>query len=104
MADRVSRRGKRKTAHFLDVCCVVWIIVFYFYNIFLTISYASYIKHGYKRFSKTNSSDPRQRVLLKAWTHLVMFKDQFSHGCITGAQHVHKKKTVDRKVVEVARE
>ena len=33
----------------------VWIIVFYFYNIFLP---------GCKSFSKTNSTDPRQRVPL----------------------------------------
>ena len=33
MADRVSRRGKRKTVQFRGM--FVWIIVFYFYNIFL---------------------------------------------------------------------
>ena len=36
MADHVSRRGKRKTVQFRGM--FVWIIVFYFYNIFLTIS------------------------------------------------------------------
>ena len=35
MADRVSRRGKRKTTQFGGM--FVWIIVFYFYNIFLPI-------------------------------------------------------------------
>ena len=35
MADRVSRRGKRKTVQFRGM--FVWIIVFYFYNIFLPI-------------------------------------------------------------------
>ena len=40
----------------------VWIIVFYFYNIFPPISF---IPNGYKRFSKTNSTDPRQRVPLR---------------------------------------
>ena len=58
MADRVSRRGKRKTVQFWGM--FVWIIVFYFYNIFLTIS----ITNGFKLFSKTNSTDPRQRVPL----------------------------------------
>ena len=41
MADRVSRRGKRKTVQFWGM--FVWIIVFYFYNICLTI-YAFYNK------------------------------------------------------------
>ena len=35
MADRVCRRGKRKTVQFRGM--FVWTIVFYFYNIFLTI-------------------------------------------------------------------
>ena len=35
MTDRVSRRGKRKTAHFRGM--FLWIIVFYFYNTFLPI-------------------------------------------------------------------
>ena len=53
MAERVSQRGKRKTGQFRGM--FVWIIVFYFYNIFLTIN-AFYNKNGYKRFSKTNST------------------------------------------------
>ena len=50
MTDRVSRRGKKKTVQFRGVL----IIVFYFY-IFL-------IKNGYKRFTKTNLTDLKQRV------------------------------------------
>ena len=60
LADRVSRRGKRKTVQFPGV--IVRIIVLYFYNIFLPVGILS--KNGYKHFSKTNSTDPRQRVPL----------------------------------------
>ena len=64
MVDRVSRRGKRKTVHFRVM--FVWIIVFYFYNIFLP-TYMHFITNVYKRFSMTNSTDPRQRVPLTLW-------------------------------------
>ena len=37
MADRVSRRSKRKTVQFRGMFVFVSIIVFYFYNIFLPI-------------------------------------------------------------------
>ena len=39
----------------------VWIIVFYFYNL---CTHMHFITNGYKRFSKTYSTDPRQRVPL----------------------------------------
>ena len=55
MADRVSQRGKRKTVQFRGM--FVWTLYSTF--IFLPI-YAFY----YKRFSKTNSTDPRQHVPL----------------------------------------
>ena len=45
MADRVSGRAKRKTVQVRGM--FIWIIVFYFYNIFLPIKF---IKNGYKRF------------------------------------------------------
>ena len=60
MADRVSKRDKRKTVQFRGM--FVWIIVFYFYIIFLPI--CIFITNGYKHFLKTNSTDPRQRVTL----------------------------------------
>ena len=40
----------------------MWISVFYFLDIVPTI--CIFIKTGYKRFLKTNSTDPRQRVPL----------------------------------------
>ena len=60
MADHVSRRGKRKPVQFQGR--FVWIIAFYFYYIFPPI-FAFFKTNGYKRFSKTNSTDQRQRFL-----------------------------------------
>ena len=54
MADRVSRRGRRKTVQFRGM--FVWIIELYFYNIFLPIMH--FITNSYRRLSKTNSADP----------------------------------------------
>ena len=57
---RPCQSGKKKTTQFRGI--FVQITVFYFYNIFLTI----YILQQMftERFSKTNSTDPRQRVHL----------------------------------------
>ena len=51
-----------------------WIIVFYFYNIFLIIMH--FIPIGYKRFLKTNSTDPEQRVPLKT---ALLYSVSFPH-------------------------
>ena len=59
--DSHGRRGKRKTVQFRGM--FVWTIVFYFYNIFLTIMH--FTTNGFNCFLKTNSADPRQRVPLK---------------------------------------
>ena len=48
---------KRKTTQFRMI--LVWIIIFYFKKIYLTMHLKT---NGSKHFSKTNSSDPRQRV------------------------------------------
>ena len=55
MADRVSQRGNRKTVKFRGM--FLWIIVFYFYNIFLPMHFRT---NGYQRFLWTNSTDPMQ--------------------------------------------
>ena len=65
-----SRRGKRKTVQFRGM--FVWIIVFYFYNNLST--HMHFITNGYKRFSKTNSTDPRQRVPLTIFEMLLVRK------------------------------
>ena len=75
MADCVSSQSKRKTTQFPGKC--VWIIVFYFLNIFLTMYF---ITNGYKCFSKTNSTDPRQRVLLKSKHFHPFFPKSFRMG------------------------
>ena len=63
MADRVSLQSIRKTTQFRGKC--VRIIVFYFQIIFLTIIVMHFITNGYKRSSKTKSTDQRQRVPLR---------------------------------------
>ena len=70
----------RKTVQFRGM--FVWIIVFYFYNIFLTSMH--FIKNGYKRFSKTNSTDPRQRVPLNVlvWGETFMIATEMALGQI----------------------
>ena len=62
MADRVSRRGKRKTTQFRVI--LVWIIILILLKFLYNHIYAYFKTNGYKRFSKTNSTDPRQRVPL----------------------------------------
>ena len=58
--DRVSRRGKRQTVQFQ------YLFVTHVFN-FLNIFYPyAFITNGYKRFSKSNSTDSRQRVPLRA--------------------------------------
>ena len=67
MADRVSRRGKKKTVQFRGM--FVWNSVFYFYNIFLPV-----------RFSKTNSTDLRKRVPLRL-AALVVKRSKMTTSC-----------------------
>ena len=62
MADRVSRRSERKTVHFQGI--FVWIVVFYLQHHFST--HMHFTTNGYKRFSKTDTTDPRQRVPFRA--------------------------------------
>ena len=51
--------GIRKTMQFRGI--ILWMIIFHFLNIFPTMHF---IINGFKRFSKTNSTNPRQRVPL----------------------------------------
>ena len=76
MADRVSSQSKTKTMQFRGK--FVKIIVFYFYNIFL--NHMQLIKNGYKRFSKTNSTDPSQRVPLTTQETKINSKDRNENG------------------------
>ena len=61
MADRVSRRGKRIENRAISRhACVDHCIQHLQY----LSTHMHFITNGYKRFSKTNSTDPRQRVPL----------------------------------------
>ena len=53
MADCVSSQSKRKTVQFQGI--LVWIIIIYFYNIFLTIHVHAFYENGFKHFTWTNS-------------------------------------------------
>ena len=64
MADRDSSRRKRKTTQFRVI--LVWIIILYFLK-YLS-HHMHFITNEYKRFLKTNSTDPRHRVPLKFWS------------------------------------
>ena len=59
MADRVNLQSKRKPPNLRQMCVDHSILLFnhLFYHV-------HFITNGYKRFSKTNSTDPRQRVPL----------------------------------------
>ena len=61
MAERVSRQGILRKNHAMssDTCVDHYILLLkYLYN------HMDSITNGYKRFSSTNSTDPRQRVPL----------------------------------------
>ena len=60
MADCVSRRDKRKTTISSDTCVNHYILLLKY----LSNHNMQFITNGYKRFSKTNSTDLRQRVPL----------------------------------------
>ena len=59
MADRVSRQGKRKTVQFQAVCVDHCILLLQHLS-----NHMHFLTNGYRCFSKTNSTDPRQRVPL----------------------------------------
>ena len=61
MADRVSLQSKRKNHAILRQICVD-ICILLLNNL---SNHMQFIANGYKRFFKTNSTDPRQRVPLK---------------------------------------
>ena len=105
MADRVSSQIKRKTTQFRGKC--LRIIVFYFLNIFLTIMHV--ITNGYRRVSKTNSTDPSQRVplSLKKLTYDVIYwhRPIRPTGCnkVSHFGHVVEKRIRDPTQVLVAK-
>ena len=74
MADRVSRRGKRKTAILRHVCVDHCILLLQHLS-----TQMHFITNGYKRFSKTNSFDPRQRVPLSRAMKLARYFSKRLH-------------------------
>ena len=60
MADRVSKRGKRKTMQFRVILVLIIILLLKY----LSNHIMHFITNSYKRFPKTNSTDPRQHVPL----------------------------------------
>ena len=79
MADRVSRRGKRKTVQFRGT--FVSSIVFYFYNIFLIMYFITTIQTLFKdQLDQSKATCPfkyqevyRQLMLLDLFTNMVTF-------------------------------
>ena len=67
MADRVSVQGKWKNSAISRHVCVDLCILFFQY----LSTHMHFITNGCKHFSKTNSTDPRQRVPLKC---AILFK------------------------------
>ena len=87
MAKRVSLRGKSKTVQFRVI--LVWIIIFYFEK-YLS-NQMHFITNGYKRFSKTNSTDRRQRVPLTSLPRSELLVAHNAGGYVRNTKHTKWK-------------